>query len=539
MEPQQRLVREFSQLRLPPPPAPPLSPRRHTHLPRPASLPRPERQHTAPRLQHSDRLTPFPMDGLVQDFKSALDETAGSQSSERSTGRRKAWKRRCKSTSNLLQAGQNLSEDSSSSLDNFGLLSRDRGTSSLQLSDSDLDNGPSLSGRRNRPGRPQDYRKRHDNLLIESDSFTENISPFKEFRANSKRKRKSKRMEICENVKPVLPGSFVFRSPGQGTKRKKVRSKSGSEITLAKKSGITQGKRKRSAREKSADNTDKKEVDRMETEDVRSSSSLSSSEWEDLGSDLSHGEVDGREADDEYSDWPGPEPGMSVMQLTDEEVDPDVSFVSPSSSWKGTLTRGRSFNSREIKAGTRRLRGLKTSSSHHEGGKKLTQAEIVNRFLQDPAMSSVRVPLTRPSDRNLVLSLASLYSLSWTQESDTTIILTKNTHLSGPVEFAVPGIPKTKDRFKKFEPKRLKQAPPVISSPLSPDAKIENISCSNGSYPACSKMDTDFCKTSHHQEDKMAAVNTNKMDALGFNMAAVGVSTRQSRQRTKSCSKSS
>ena len=67
MEPQQRLVREFSQLRLPPPPAPPLSPRRHTHLPRPASLPRPERQHTAPRLQHSDRLTPFPMDGLVQE----------------------------------------------------------------------------------------------------------------------------------------------------------------------------------------------------------------------------------------------------------------------------------------------------------------------------------------------------------------------------------------------------------------------------------------------------------------------------------------
>ena len=33
----------------------------------------------------------------------------------------------------------------------------------------------------------------------------------------------------------------------------------------------------------------------METEDVRSSSSLSSSEWEDLGSDLSHGEFDGRE----------------------------------------------------------------------------------------------------------------------------------------------------------------------------------------------------------------------------------------------------
>jgi len=271
----------------------------------------------------------------------------------------------------------------------------------------------------------------------------------------------------------------------------------------------------------------------METEDVRSSSSLSSSEWEDLGSDLSHGELDGREADDEYSDWPGPEPGMSVMQLTDEEVDPDVSFISPSAAaWKGTLTRGRSFNSREIKAGTRRLRGLKTSASQLlDGAKKLTQAEIVNRFLQDPAVSSVRVPLTRPSDRNLVLSLASLYSLSWTQGSDTTIILTKNSHLSGPVEFAVPGIPKTKDRFKKFEPKRLKQAPPAGSS--TPDPKLDPSTSS-------SRMETDGSRTSH-QEDKMEAVPSNKMDAVGSKMSdtAVGVSTRQSRQRTKSSSKPS
>jgi hypothetical protein len=34
----------------------------------------------------------------------------------------------------------------------------------------------------------------------------------------------------------------------------------------------------------------------------------------------------GIQADDEQSDWPGPEPGMSVMQLTDEEMDPDISF---------------------------------------------------------------------------------------------------------------------------------------------------------------------------------------------------------------------
>merc|ERR1719309_45857 len=69
---------------------------------------------------NTDRLLRFrpsghTMDQLVQDFNTALDETAGSNSSSRSTtSRRKAWKRRCKSTSNLLLAGQNVSDDSSS-----------------------------------------------------------------------------------------------------------------------------------------------------------------------------------------------------------------------------------------------------------------------------------------------------------------------------------------------------------------------------------------------------------------------------------------
>ena len=38
-----------------------------------------------------------------------------------------------------MHAGQNMSDDSSSSVDNVGLLSRDRGTSSLQFSDSDIE----------------------------------------------------------------------------------------------------------------------------------------------------------------------------------------------------------------------------------------------------------------------------------------------------------------------------------------------------------------------------------------------------------------
>jgi len=523
MEQQTRLVRDFSLLRLPHLPLPPNHQKAHSSTPSsaPASFSgggplwtRPlsaasgsvsERSAPAvvPRASYSsysDRLRPYAMEGLVQDFNTALDETAGSHSSERSTGRRKAWKRRCKSTSNLVHAvNHNLSEDSSSSLDNFGLLSRDRGTSSLQLSDSDLDGFPRAS-RRNRLGgtaRVHDHRKRGmlDNLAVESDSFTENISPFKEFRINSKRKRKSKRMAVdssCENVKqPLCQTSFVFRSPGQGTKRKKVRSRSGCEGSFSKKVGIIPGKRKRSTREKSSDShtTEKlrdKEVDKMELEEeVRSSSSLSSSECDDIGSDLSLGDNDGREADDEQSDWPGPEPGVSLMQLTDEEIDPDITFNYPVNRM-GPLTRGRSFSSRQIKSGTRRLRGVDKSaaanaatsgvvgagssgSSGLETGRKPTHTEVVCRFLQDHAMRSVRIPLSRASDRSLVLSLAALHSLSWRQEAETSIILSKTCQAfaSPGGEFAVPGIPRTKDR-KKFEPKRQKKAPPL--TPVGVDA---------------------------------------------------------------------
>ena len=76
--------------------------------------------------------------------------------------------------------------DSSSTVDTVGMLSRDidRGTSSLQFSDSDIEVGPGMetevvrSGR-NRQSRMQEYRSRRggaDHLGIESDSFTETAS---------------------------------------------------------------------------------------------------------------------------------------------------------------------------------------------------------------------------------------------------------------------------------------------------------------------------------------------------------------------------
>lgn len=228
-----------------------------------------------------------------------------------------AWKRRCKSTSNLLLAGQNMSDDSSSSVDNVGLLSRDRGTSSLQFSDSDIEVGPDR-GARNRQSRLQEYRTKRggaDQLGVESDSFTENISPFKEFRVNIKRKRKFKRMAVDPYVENGLPHITYPAAQGHAghsgvrllTKRKKVRSRSGCGGKKGA-GGITPGKRKRSAREKSVESGEilnsgrsrtaslgeegMNSMEKMDMEEMGSSSSLSSSEWEDVHSDGSpEGEV--------------------------------------------------------------------------------------------------------------------------------------------------------------------------------------------------------------------------------------------------------
>ena len=109
----------------------------------------------------------------------------------------------------------NFSDDSSSSVDNIGLLSRDRGTSSLQLSDSDLDvNATLVRSSRHRVSRLHEFKKKKgmsDPLTggLESDSFTENISPFKEFRVNSKRKRKFKRMAVDQSPENRAPASSL------------------------------------------------------------------------------------------------------------------------------------------------------------------------------------------------------------------------------------------------------------------------------------------------------------------------------------------
>lgn len=438
MEPQPSLASEFAALRLP------------NRL-----------QQTTDRLRLRP---PHPaMDQLVNDFNTALDETAGSGSARSGVSRRKAWKRRCKSTSNLLQlAGQNMSDDSSSSVDNVGLLSRDRGTSSLQFSDSDLEQGVQGGpvgvgvGTQGKPGRSRharlhEYRTKREGAGaelpgVESDSFNENISPFKEFRANSKRKRKFKRMAVDESPENRKPR--VTQTPG--SKKKKVRSRSGHHEPGRKGHAVTPGKRKRSAREKSVESGEVLSsgrsrtvslgeegavgLERMEMEEGGCSSSLSSSsDWE---AEHSDGREEG-EADDEHSDWPGPEPGLSVMQLTDEEIDPEISFSQLLAGPPSRKSLGR-----PVRSGTRRLKPQTTPGGSGLGAHPvvLAYSEQVSRFIEDSGRTSLRLPAVRASDRNMILNLASLYSLSWCPEGPSVLLLTKTGQTVKP-EFAVPGIP--------------------------------------------------------------------------------------------------
>merc|ERR1712142_788514 len=150
-------------------------------------------------------------------------------------------------------------------------------------------------------------------------------------------------------------------------------------------------------------------MEKMDMEEIGSSSSLSSSEWEGVHSDGGpEGEdVHGCQADDEQSDWPGPEPGMSVMQLTDEEIDPEISF---SQLLTGPPRKG---TGRVIRSGSRRLKGQAGGGLY-----PVTPAygEQVSRFMQDNISQTLRLPAIKSTDRNMILSLASLYSLSWSPE---------------------------------------------------------------------------------------------------------------------------
>eukprot|EP00095_Tigriopus_kingsejongensis_P006875 maker-scaffold605_size125465-snap-gene-0.33 protein:Tk06875 transcript:maker-scaffold605_size125465-snap-gene-0.33-mRNA-1 annotation:"hypothetical protein DAPPUDRAFT_324013" len=359
---------------------------------------------------------PQDMTGLVQDLHSALEEStwqgAGDDpgDSPPATGaprnssgshavaqsRRKSWRRRCKSTSNLSQIGAISSarhgppsEGTSSSSDEdvapgglSGPHAQSQAGTSILLSDSDEMGPPRFLSARTRDPTLRKKRPTSDpnastsvmssqiaqRLPMESDSVNEKVALV---RPNTKRKRKFKRMALDPN--PTVEQLSQTKPPGRAspnvgsaedvsTKRQKVKSEPG--LTSVKSKGslgmsslfvgpFSVGKRKRGNREKSLEPehlvqtmegtegpsqraplaSSAENMDCGGDEDERqSSSSLSSSEWDD-DVQTEFGDT-GREADDEQSDWPGSESSFmrsrrsranvkNMLNLTDQEEEED------------------------------------------------------------------------------------------------------------------------------------------------------------------------------------------------------------------------
>ena len=213
-----------------------------------------------------------------------------------------------------------------------------------------------------------------------------------------------------------------------------------------------------------------------------SSSSISSSEYEDDDSDTVESANNGREADDEQSDWPGHE--MSSLSgggggsfLTDDEAEispsPNLFLNEQKPPLTGTARQtylarmkrlAECVPGREIRAGTRKIRNrqvgfiIKSSSS-----------EQLSRFLQDPTRAELKLNVLRALDRNKIMHLANLYSLSVRCEGSNLLVLSKTGRTVRLKEFAVPGNPVVKTPV---EFKRRRRTPP--NSPL-----LEGSSASN------------------------------------------------------------
>lgn len=570
------------------------------------------------------------MDGLVHDLHSALEEsTLGGpedlmdsplvsleqKSTELVNGgqsRRRTWRRRCKSTSNLTQIGSSSqtskglqSEDSTSTEDeedeqqqrqqqqqihqehmpstsNAGRVVKDRDGLTRHQTDSD-EMGPPRSSLLIRPRDQVNRKKRSNdappssnstflakkaNLPLESDSVNDNLSSL---RPNTKRKRKFKRMALDPNpVEMQLSSaksqafSNQSRADGVSIKRPKVKSDlPGSMITAKSKMSAFRsptstagpfavGKRKRGNREKSLEpdhlaakslepidsrastsvyrspdirleSMDCDDDDNLDDDDKRSSSSLSSSEWEDdVQTDC--GDT-GREADDEQSDWPGSESSFmrarrarvglqGLINLTDQEEEDDDeededalnssldAFFYMKEGIDGQLpltqTARQTYMARmkrlaecvpgrEIRAGTRKVRGRQSGFTI-----KSSSSEQLSRFLQDPNRSELKLSLFRVSDRNKVIQMANLYSLSVRLDGENVIILSKTGKTVRLKEFPVPLAPpleSTDFKRRRFTPPNspllegssTSNEPPM--SPLQSDVVMNSVSSVPPSTP--------------------------------------------------------
>ncbi|KAL0280999.1 UNVERIFIED_CONTAM: hypothetical protein PYX00_002134 [Menopon gallinae] len=374
------------------------------------------------------------MDELVHDLTQALEETSCSSSVKIKVG----FRRRARSAGNVAWGSQRTTHSDDSISER--IHSRGKEVSSFVQSDSD-----EVSTNSQKRFTPFPLQRRTTNLQqnFESDSVNENFSPL---RTGTRRKRKLKRMDVDpvdSNLVPPRPISSLIAKPisavGLGNKGGPMPGPSGLRNNIAKKKKFLKnppvhnnqrfetliGKRKRSARERSTDfemgssmtkssrlqrglRDDAMELDR----ELMSSSSLSSSE-SDAGV---YTNDEGREGDDEQSDWFG-------EARPDEDTDLEQDDPALQSILNGSLDQMSSearqaykeridwlkegFGEREIRGGRRRVRNLRP------GFAVLTSAnEKLSRFLQDRDQVTLKLHAMEREEREQLTYLVNLYSLN-------------------------------------------------------------------------------------------------------------------------------
>ncbi|XP_068223759.1 G patch domain-containing protein 2-like isoform X2 [Palaemon carinicauda] len=439
------------------------------------------------------------MDALVSDLTHALDESQLPQYHRK----RRGFKRRVKLPNSLILSNNRaLSEDSSSSIGEV-LLSQDN-KSSIPLTDSD-DMSP--------PPEPRLRTQllthhRAPSTLVESDSVNENFSPM---RPHNRRKRKCKRLALDPDapstsnpqgtsvlpagISSILPitKSSSFCGVSLNRRKKALRSSPDTENRYL---AVSAGKRKR-GRERSVEwcgqqlagkrHGTSSHFHSLRAHHTSQASTVDSMEYEysdeddmDHSNDSSESEAgiytcdEGREADDEQSDWfaePDPVYGVpgSNNQIRQRNFSNRLSWwndndLGLSSSAKALFKERYETMSvenqqacrlrfqklrerllrREIRAGRRRIRDRKpgysiVSSVNDKVSRFLQEKQDLNCNLnvslvmsnkdkekKDPTQSELRLRPMTDKDLDQLNHLANLYSLTVRSGDDQTApILTK------------------------------------------------------------------------------------------------------------------